>query len=326
MKEFKFSCPTCGQRILAPADSSGRKINCPSCQGSITIPSGPTEAKKPVLKPPTVRPPDAANQLKVSGRSGQGELPKKTVPAAPAPKPAPPAPPKAPAVAPPKGGGAVAIPKIDPEAPGKPEQLRVSVLTPAIKLDMVRSARKRISEESNWLPSKIEGDLAYAAKVSDGKSVVVDVKNPEATRFSLIGAFLRELHQRKVTGTAMGRTDLLDQEIPDAIRDILLDGLSEAEREKAGDPMADKNRKLLSHAQCLAALDLMEKLYSEQKEHLQSDKSKRKMGTVRLADLVPKLEDKARIAVEDVATALYHELMEVRKRLDRLEGKNKAAK
>jgi len=326
MKEFKFNCPTCGQHILAPADSSGQKINCPSCQSQITIPTGPTESKNPSPVPANIPPPQPDAQSQIPGYRVTGEAPKRASASGAGLLPTTPPPPKIPGPTPKVGVSAVAKPKSDPAARGKPEQLRISVLTPAIKLDMVRSARKRITEESNWLPSKIDGDLAYAAKVSDGKPVVVDVKDTEATRFSLIGAFLRELHKRKVTGTAMGRTDLLDQEIPDAIREVLLGGLSEAEREKAEDPMADKNRKPLSHAQCLAALDLMEERYSEQKEHLQADKSKRTLGSVRLADLVPKLEDKARIPAEDVATALYHELMDVRKRLDRLEGRNKGAK
>lgn len=37
--EFKFKCPTCGQRILAATDWIGLGISCPSCQSRITIPA-----------------------------------------------------------------------------------------------------------------------------------------------------------------------------------------------------------------------------------------------------------------------------------------------
>ena len=48
--------------------------------------------------------------------------------------------------------------------------------------------------------------------------------------------------------------------------------------------------------------------------------SQRLLKNVRLPDLVKKLEKQARIGPEDVATALFHELMDVRRQLEQLES------
>jgi len=206
-------------------------------------------------------------------------------------------------------------------APKEPDRLRVAVLTPEIKLDMVRAVRRRIADESCWLPGIIKGANAYAAKTGGGETILVEVESPEATRFSLIGAFLLELHLRKVARTAVGRTKLLDQEIVDAVREVLLDEMSEEQREQSQDPLAGKNPMSISHSQCLAVLDVLEERYSQRMEQVRAEKARQRLGNVRLSDLVRKLEKKARVAPEDVATALYHELMDVRRRLDRLEDR-----
>jgi len=232
-----------------------------------------------------------------------------------------PAKPQAATVAQPQKAAQDAKSKTTDAAPKEPQALRVAVLTPAIKLDMVRSVRQRIGVETSWLPDKLEGTQAYAAKVSDGKTVLVDVKSPEATRFSLIGAFLLEFHKRQVIRTATGRTRLLDQEIPEAVRDVLEENMSDEEREEAEEMSASPDLTDVTHAQCLAALDTLEERYSHRMNQMRAEKAKRKINNVRLPDLVKKLEKKARIAPEDVAAALFHELVEVRHRLDSLESR-----
>jgi hypothetical protein len=136
-----------------------------------------------------------------------------------------------------------------------------------------------------------------------------------------MGAFLLEFRLRQVVRTATGRTKLLDQEIPDAVRDVLLDDMSEETREQTDDPLMTNDLLSISHAQCLAALDVLEERYSHRMEQARIEKAKRRLGNVRLADLVKKIEKKARVAPEDVAAALYHELVDVHRRLDRLENK-----
>jgi hypothetical protein len=41
MSEFKFNCPHCNQHLQCDEQSSGRQIQCPSCNVLIRIPSVP---------------------------------------------------------------------------------------------------------------------------------------------------------------------------------------------------------------------------------------------------------------------------------------------
>ncbi len=292
--EFKFNCPICGQHILAATEWSGRKIECPSCLTKITIPSAIEAPPKPIARPSS-RAPEP-----IKAQAGPPALhlvsPKARTDA--------------------KGKPTSAAPK-------EPEQPRVAALTPAIKLDMVRSVRRRIKNEASWLPSKVNGKNAYAGKVEKGETKLLDPKDPEATQFSLIGGFLLEFHLRKVVRTAAGRTRLLDTEIPDAIREVWEESAGEAAAQvQSKDSASEKTPPPLSHSQCLAALDLLEERYSERMDVKRIEKAKRELGAERLPDLVRKLKRQAPISADDVATALYHELMEVHRRLDTLEARS----
>ncbi len=204
----------------------------------------------------------------------------------------------------------------------QPEPRCIAVLSAAVKLEIVRGVRQRIADESAWLPGKVDGKTAYAAKMDGANLVLLDAKSPEATRVSLMGAFLLELEAQHVKATATGRREFLDEEIPDGIRGVLQEQMEGEQGENPEDALADKDLLTISHAQCLAVLDWMEARYSERMEQLLIEKAKKRLGNVRLTDLVKKLEKKARIQAEDVATALYHELAEVRRRLERLESRN----
>lgn len=317
MNEFKFNCPTCGQHILAAHEWIGRRIDCPSCQSKITIPH-PEKVKK---QGPSVRSPGKQSPPPTSGATKQTASPaadsKTKSPQTSRSQPA------AKVVAKNKADVPASQPKVKvvQKSSLQAEQLRVAVLTPAVKLEMVRAVRRRIEEESNWLPGRINGANAYAAKVSEGETVPVDVTSAEATRYSLVGAFLRELQLRQVVPTAPGRTRLLDQEIPDAVREVLSSEMTDEERGQSEDALTDETLMSISHAQCLAALDLLEQRYSHRMDEVRAEQAKRRLGKVRLPDLVRKLEKKARVAPEDVATALYHEIMEVQRRLERLENR-----
>ncbi len=317
MNEFKFNCPTCGQHILANAEWVGRRINCPSCETDLTIPA-PTKTAKKKTQPV---PPAPAAPRKTAAAAAPAPLKagKKTstqLPAPPAAKPKPETP-----------QAKIEAPKLQPTGATPPspapvrvplDQPRVAVLTPAIKLDMVRAVRRRIKDKNAWLPGKKEGLNTYAAKLVEGQAEAADVKSTEATRHSLIGAFLLEFHLRQVTRTASGRTRLLDAEIPEAVQTVRQEHMSAAEREK-DDARPAEERPALTHPQCLAVLDLLEAQFQEKMEQAQLEKSKRKLGPTRLPDLVKKLEQKAPVTAEEVATALYHELGEMRRRLDKLE-------
>lgn len=321
MSEFKFNCPKCAQRILAASDWVGRQIDCPSCKTKISIPS---PAKPAAKKSAPIAPQPAKSALKLEGAPAQpGAQPgvSKSAPAKPPTKsPTQEAPAKPPQKV--EAKAPVAEPKPQPAAPAAPQtdKLRIAALTPAIKVDMVRAVRRRISNKSAWLPGNIDGAPAYAAKVVGGKPALVEVGSPEATQFSLIGCFLLEFQLRQVTRTASGRTRFLDQEIPDAVREVLRGEKGGEAGGPSDEALPDVDVTAISHAQCLAALDFMETHYTERMEQARVDKAKKSLGNIRLADLVRKLEVKARVAPEDVATALYHEVMDLRRRLDKLEN------
>ena len=169
--EFKFNCPTCGQHILAATEWCGRKIDCPSCQTSITIPELPKEKKKPA----PVMPPSPTTHPNYSSRPIRVELPAQDKESGKSPTPNAAGSPK---TQPTTGGPET---KAQPTSPitTEPQQLRVAVLTPAVKLDMVRAVRRRIASESAWLPGKVGGKAAYAAKVANGEPVLVELKSRE---------------------------------------------------------------------------------------------------------------------------------------------------
>lgn len=54
MSDLKFNCLHCNQPLEAPEDMLGQMIDCPACNGSITI---PVSAPKPAARtPPVLRP------------------------------------------------------------------------------------------------------------------------------------------------------------------------------------------------------------------------------------------------------------------------------
>ncbi len=299
--EFKFNCPTCGQHILAATEWCGRNIECPSCQAEIIIPEPPKEKKKPA----PAMPPGPAKHSNYSSKPIRVDVPSK--------EPAPARTPEAEAV--------VHRPTAPVSTPAQPQQLRIAVLTPAVKLEIVRAVRRRIANETAWLPGKVGGKPAYAAKGGNGEPVLVEAKDAQAARFSLLGAFLFELRQRQVVRTATGRTRLLDQEIPDAVRDVLMEDMTDEARAQSEASPATGDWLSATHAQCLAALDALEETYSQRMHQQRAEKAKRLLGTTRLPDLIKKLEKKARIESAEVATALYHEVMDLRRRLDRVENR-----
>ena len=52
MADFKFSCPSCGQRIQCDAGYCGTQIACPACQHAIVVPQAPAMAGGPPPPPP----------------------------------------------------------------------------------------------------------------------------------------------------------------------------------------------------------------------------------------------------------------------------------
>jgi hypothetical protein len=71
-------------------------------------------------------------------------------------------------------------------------------------------------------------------------------------------------------------------------------------------------------------LGVLDARYARDIEVAQTATVGRKLVLVRLEDLVSKLENEAPLKPEEVATALYHELSEIRERLTKLEQASRA--
>ena len=66
MSDFKFACPTCGQRLSANDDYVGHQINCPACHAAIMVPANPSappaepvRSSIAIATPPGMPPPPA---------------------------------------------------------------------------------------------------------------------------------------------------------------------------------------------------------------------------------------------------------------------------
>ncbi len=427
MSEFKFSCPSCGQKIKVDATAAGRQFDCPACQSKLVVPAAPKKpgelAPATLLKAKSATSPAKASApsapaapkgtapagtkatpgtsakpsvptaaVKAPARSAMA-VPKVSIPggakaesetsakgsplAVPAqpraseePAKTAPVPTAAPAqapVKPPRKAEPIVIPKpvlapepgasskpaspakvgakpaptaptpvvkavvakpgesmpdtpADARKPGVSEQrVQIAVLTPTLKREIIRSARRRIAAESHWMPRITpEREYAYAAKEENGKLVRVGVTDPEATRFSILGVLLLEFHLRKVTRTAAGRQELLDQDLIEALRQVAGDEAGEQEVAPGELPSSGKQVPPVSHAQCLEALDVLEERYS--REASQSEAAAQgRIEDVRLSELMRNIELKKRVSNEELCTALANELKDIHERLDALE-------
>jgi DNA-directed RNA polymerase subunit RPC12/RpoP len=294
MSEYKFNCPSCGQHLKADETMAGNHISCPTCAKLIAV---PTE--------------EEAAMATTNSASASPMVPKDESEESPfTPFPAPPAP---------EATTTTRFPTraiVTPEVPEKASQgptTQVSRLTPEIKLDIVRSVRRRIADESTWLPRKTATDeFAYAAKVVGGKNVPVEVTSPEATRFSVLGAMLLEFSERNVTQLAAGRRELLDSDVLDALRKVL--------EEEKGEPFkGDIKAVSVTHAESLKLLDQLESRYDTSMRKSRAEAAAGKLDSIRMEQVVRMLETKTAVTPEDVATAVFFELEDIKRRLTELE-------
>ena len=51
MSNFKFNCPSCGQKILGDSGYSGRLVECPTCRKQIIVPKPGAAVPAPVATP-----------------------------------------------------------------------------------------------------------------------------------------------------------------------------------------------------------------------------------------------------------------------------------
>ena len=312
MNAFKFACPSCRQHVETGSDAAGRQIECPACKSKIIVPAPPVaQGLVPiaawVTPPKQVSPP----ALAIEGKPGHTVATPKQTPATPPPKLQ-----RQPEEQVTESGpdNPFAVPAEQQKGEEVPQtESRIAVLTPIVKLEIVRAARSLISDKSRWMPGKTGSiDYGYAGKSAGGKIVPVPFASVEATHFSIFGAVMLELHRRNVANTARGRREFLDAELAGSIQEVL-------SREQGGAVVDEKDRPPLTHDQCLAVLDVLEKRYAEATTKAKAERVERTLENVGIEDLVRKLEKKAPIKSEEVATALYHELEEIKQRLTALE-------
>jgi hypothetical protein len=195
---------------------------------------------------------------------------------------------------------------------------QVSVLTSAIKREIVRSIRKRVADKTRWMPRITpEGEYAYAAKEVRGKRVPVEVTSPEATIFSVLGAALLELRLRSVTHTASGRAEFLDEELLDALK-MASGGKTVVQKVAPGQlPSKGKDVPAISHTEVLKALDLLEDRYAQEMPESRDDRGT--LDGLSMADLAGKVERGKPVTVEDLYAATSSELAVIKRRLKALE-------
>lgn len=195
---------------------------------------------------------------------------------------------------------------------------RVAVLTPALKLEIVRAIRTRIADPARWIPGKQEsGKYQYAARIKGRESVPVEPADATATHHSLFGAVLLEFHRRNVYKVSPDRRQFLDEELTAAIQEVL-------GRTMGGATVSEADREALTHPQCLAVLDTLEQRYERDASAAEKLEVESKIEKVRLVDLVKKLEHGTPVLAEDVAAALYYEVEALNQRLDRMEAAQKS--
>jgi len=195
---------------------------------------------------------------------------------------------------------------------------QVSVLTPTIKREIIRSVRHRIADKACWMPRITpEGEYAYAATDVDGKPVPVEVTSPEATRFSVLGASLLEMHLRGVTRTAGGRAEFLDEDLLDAMR--LAAGGKTVVQEVGPGQLPSKGKEVppISHSEVLQALDVLEDRYAREIQESRGDPGR--LDGLRMTDLARKIERGTPVTVEELYAAVSSELREINGRLAALE-------
>jgi hypothetical protein len=194
-------------------------------------------------------------------------------------------------------------------------QGRIAVLSAEVKLEIVQAVRRLISDKTKWIPGVTKaGEPMYAAKSAGGKNIAVDPASPEATQFSLMGAVLREFALRNVARNAQGRRRLLDQEIPNAIKEVI-------GGEEPGEGREFSTGEILgiSRDQCLESLDILEQRYRTRKIEASREDATEKFGKIRLDQLLKRMEKKLRVSPDEIVVAVFLEFQEVLERLERLE-------
>jgi len=293
MESHKFSCPECALHIQAEPSSAGCKIQCPECSVELIVPA---------YNPSAMALPEARRSRHAQGSATVDSA---TQPPGDA---ASPAPQESPVDLSPKDSSPL---KKIPDHEAK--MAHVGSLTPAIKLEVVRWARRRIAHPNAWLPHEKKGHgFVYAAVPGDHGNESVSYDHEAALMFSLLGAILVELKVQHASLAAEGREEFLDHEIQDAARTVLQQHDWDCGPE--ADPLA-----LLDHAQSLEVLKVLESDYQQASEHMDDMLESARLPGVDMAELVRRAEQGTLVTSNEVLSVLYHELHLLNRRVEDLE-------
>lgn len=317
MSEIKFKCETCGQPILVDAQAEGRTIQCPSCHSTLVIRAAaeaPAKTGRARVKPVLDKPASPRRKPAASTPSVRLATREPQEPPVPAPTPA-----TASAASAPPEGVAEAPPAATPASAEEPAVVQIAALTPETKLEIVEAVRARLADPTRWMPGvTAQGKFAYAARKDGGAWVPVEVGDAHATHHSLMGAILLELHLRNVAATATGRTEFLDHEVPNMIREVAPEAESAAEP-TAGVPGASVLGLMgISHAQCLTVLERLAQRY-ERVGRGEDSAALRQLRGFTVEELVSRVTKDEPVTGPEIVRAVHLELTELRHRLEALE-------
>ena len=169
---------------------------------------------------------------------------------------------------------------------------------------LVAAVREIIGDGARWVLGRDgAGKQMICAKLDGSYFVPLAPGSKEATHYSIIGAFLHVMAERKVMVTADGRSRMLSQEIPDAAAQAKGEGGSTGGMrlpgQKAPDPLT------LNHAECLVLLDALEANYSQMLDirvAAAKTKSTAKSSLGPLTDLLSKTDDP--LEIKDLSVAV----------------------
>ncbi len=182
-------------------------------------------------------------------------------------------------------------------------------LTPEIKCELVQVARSHIDDESKWVHGRATGKgPTLAARKLDGDFVAEKFDSKGATHYSIVGSLFLAMEERNVKSTAGGRSEMLHEEIEDAVRKIT----GKSKEEKA-DPLD------LSYQDSLKVLDTM---YAKYIKMAGGDLTAAPKPMAAEGELKELLEREAmKVTASEVLKVLVAEIDELKKRIDELENK-----
>lgn len=338
----KLACPSCRTQLTVPgpgqaAASPARPSTPTGSPVRVTNPATAAGGAPPSIATPTGPKPSTPAQPPApstsAAPSAQPVPVPRPVPARPStpvgptnPAPAaPPVPPPTPSAVPTPLPATDEAPSGPPSKPGPeaesgaPTPVQIGILTSDVKRDVVAAARALLADPDHWMPGRdAEGHLAYAARKEGAQLHRVEVGSEEATHHSLVGALLLELQRRNVITSARGRTEFLDEELPQTLWRVI-HGETDTRKGAKTPDSTDPRLMAASHEQCLKVLDTLEPRYAAMANGGIETVGLAEAAGSTLEDLMLRVSRDEVVTVPELVRSVHRELVEVHRRLAELE-------